>query len=226
IIMEVNPNIAYGLIDRILGGKGTSLNKVDSFTEIETILLTQLFEKAVSSLEEAWSSIIKIDAILEDFEANPQFLQMVAPNESVVVVTLNTTIGEASGMINICIPHIVLEPIIPKLSFRYQMQSVQNKFDSETYEKNYKNLLHADVEGKAILGETTISINQFLHLTKEDIITLNQSSADPLLIKIDDENKYDVQRGKYKNRDSVQVLKDCEEGDEHGEGGNAFPRGD
>src|SRR5699024_2685892 len=68
IIMEVNPNIAYGLIDRILGGKGTSLNKVDSFTEIETILLTQLFEKAVSSLEEAWSSIIKIDAILRSEE--------------------------------------------------------------------------------------------------------------------------------------------------------------
>ena len=217
IIMEVNPNIAYGLIDRILGGKGTSLNKVDSFTEIETILLTQLFEKAVSSLEEAWSSIIKIDAILEDFEVNPQFLQMVAPNETVVVVTLNTTIGEASGMINICIPHIVLEPIIPKLSFRYQMQSVQNKFDSETYEKNYKNLLHADVEGKAILGETTISINQFLHLTKEDIISLNQSIEDPLLFKINDENKYYVQPGKYKNRYSVQVLKDFEEGDEHDE---------
>src|SRR5699024_5325241 len=144
-------------------------------------------------------SIIKIDAILEDFEVNPQFLQMVAPNETVVVVTLNTTIGEASGMINICIPHIVLEPIIPKLSFRYQMQSVKNKFDYETYEKNYKNLLHADVEGKAILSETTISINQYLHLTKEDIILLNQSIEEPLLFKINDENKYYVQPRKYKN---------------------------
>src|SRR5699024_1109996 len=217
IIMEVNPNIAYGLIDRILGGKGTSLNKVDSFTEIETILLTQIFEKAVSSLDEAWSSIIEIDAILEDFEVNPQFLQMVAPNETVVVVTLNTTMGEASGMINICIPHIVLEPIIPKLSFRHQMQSVQNKLDSETYEKNYKNLLHADVEGKVILGETTISIKQFLHLKNEDIISLNQSIDDPLLFKINDENKYYVQTGKYKNRYSVQVLRDFEEGDEHDE---------
>src|SRR5699024_1846624 len=135
-----------------------------------------------------------------DFEVNPQFLQMVAPNETVVVVTLNTTIGEASGMINICIPHIVLEPIIPKLSFRYQMQSVQNKFDSETYEKNYKNLLHADVEGNAILGETMVSINQFLQLTREDIISLKQTSEDILIIKVNDENKDYVQLVVYKKR--------------------------
>lgn len=214
IIMEVNPNIAYGLLDRILGGKGDTIDKIDGFTEIETILLTQLFEKAITNLEEAWSSIIEIDAVLEDFEVNPQFLQMVAPNETVVVVTLNTTIGESGGMINICIPHIVLEPIIPKLSFHYQMQTVKNKRDPEAYENISKSLEQAIVETKAILGETTIDIQEFLNLQTEDVIKLDQNIGEPLLLKINDENKYLAQPGKYRNKNSVQILGDYKEGNE------------
>lgn len=215
IIMEINPNIAYGLIDRILGGRGDSLDKIDGFTEIETLLLTQLFEKAIVNLEEAWSSIIEIDAMLEEFEVNPQFLQMVAPNETVVVVTLNTTVGESSGMINICIPHLVLEPIISKLSFHYQMQTVKNKRDPEAFENISKNLEHVSVETKAILGETTIDIQQFLNLQIEDVIKLNQNIGDPLTLKVNDEDKYHVQPGKYNNNYSVQILENYSEGNEH-----------
>ena len=213
--MEINPNIAYGLIDRILGGRGDSLDKIDGFTEIETLLLTQLFEKAIVNLEEAWSSIIEIDAMLEEFEVNPQFLQMVAPNETVVVVTLNTTVGESSGMINICIPHLVLEPIISKLSFHYQMQTVKNKRDPEAFENISKNLEHVSVETKAILGETTIDIQQFLNLQIEDVIKLNQNIGDPLTLKVNDEDKYYVQPGKYNNNYSVQILENYSEGNEH-----------
>ncbi|MTW86617.1 flagellar motor switch protein FliM [Virgibacillus dakarensis] len=206
ILMEVNPNIAYGMLDRVLGGKGSSFNKVDNLTEIETMLMSQLFEKAIVNLQEAWSSLVEIDPVLEDFEVNPQFLQMVAPNETVVVVSLNTTIGETSGMINICIPHIVLEPIIPNLSVHYWMQTKAKKRDPEAYEKLTKNVQEAKVEAKTLLGETTISIQQFLHLNKDDVIGLNQAIDQPLTLKINNEPKFYVQPGKFKNRMSVQIL--------------------
>src|SRR5690625_6996935 len=74
VLMEVNPNIAYGLLDLVLGGKGSSVNKINNLTEIEKMLMTQLFEKAIINLKEAWASIVEIDPTLEDFEINPQFL--------------------------------------------------------------------------------------------------------------------------------------------------------
>lgn len=123
VLLEVNPNIAYAMLDRVLGGRGVSLNKIENLTEIETKIMSNLFEKAFSNLREAWESIVDIDPMLTDFEVNPQFLQMVSPNETVVVISLNTQIGDTSGMINICIPHVVLEPIIPKLSVHYWMQT-------------------------------------------------------------------------------------------------------
>ncbi|WP_106497616.1 flagellar motor switch protein FliM [Lentibacillus sp. Marseille-P4043] len=217
ILMEVNPNIAYGMLDRVLGGKGTSVNKVDNLTEIETMLMSQLFEKAIVNLQEAWSSIVEIDPVLEDFEVNPQFLQMVAPNETVIVVSLNTTIGEASGMINICIPHIVLEPIIPNLSVHYWMQTTTKNRDPEAYEKLTKNIQQAKVEAKTLLGETNISIQEFLQLNKSDVIGLDQAIDQPLTLKINNEPKFHVQPGKFKNRMSVQVLEKIIRGDDDDE---------
>lgn len=214
ILMEVNPNIAYGMLDRILGGKGNSVNKVENLTEIETMLMSQLFEKATVNLQEAWSSLIEIDPVLEDFEVNPQFLQMVSPNETVVVVSLNTTIGETSGMINICIPHIVLEPIIPKLSVHYWMQTATKKRDPEAYEKLSNNIQTANVEAKTLLGNTNISIQQLLNLGTDDIIGLNQPIDHPLTLAINDEPKFYVQPGKFKNKLSVQVLEEIKGGEQ------------
>lgn len=208
LIMEVNPNIAYAMIDRILGGKGSSVNKVENLTEIETLLMSQLFEKAVINLQEAWSSIVEIDPVLEDFEVNPQFLQLVSPNETVVVVSLNTEIGETSGMINICIPHIILEPIISKLSVHYWMQTTVKDRDMDAYEKISKNLQNARVEAKTVLGEASINIEQFLSLNENDVIALNQPIDQPLTMSVNDEPKFYVQPGKFKNKMSVQVLEE------------------
>ena len=52
-----------------------------------------MFEKTFDNLQEAWANIADIDPILSEFEINPQFLQMVSPNETVVVISFNTTIG-------------------------------------------------------------------------------------------------------------------------------------
>src|SRR5690625_3685548 len=217
ILMEVNPNIAYALLDRLLGGKGSSINKIDSLTEIDTMLMSQLFEKAVVNLEEAWASLIEIDPILEEFEVNPQFLQMVSPNETVVVVSFTTEIGDTSGMIHICIPYIVLEPVIPKLSDHYWMQTVDHrKKDPQAYENISHHLEEVEVEAKAILGETTININQFLYLDKDDIITLQQPIDQPLQLEINDQPKFYVQPGIRKKKLSVQILEKIKEVNENG----------
>ncbi|MFZ3576615.1 flagellar motor switch protein FliM [Virgibacillus sp. DJP39] len=212
ILMEVNPNIAYGMLDRVLGGKGSSVNKVDNLTEIETMLMSQLFEKAIVNLQEAWSSLVEIDPVLEEFEVNPQFLQMVSPNETVIIVSLNTNIGETSGLINICIPHIVLEPIIPKLSVHYWMQTSTKNRDPETYDKLTENIKLTKVEAKAVLGETTINIEEFLGMKNGDIMNLSQAIDDPLTLEINNEPKFYVQPGRLRNKLSVQVLGEIEGG--------------
>jgi flagellar motor switch protein FliM len=206
VIMEVNPNVAYAMMDRMLGGKGESINKIGNLTEIETKIMSSMFERACEYMKEAWENIADIDPVVSEFEVNPQFLQTVSPNETVVVISLNTVIAETQGMINICIPHVVLEPVIPKLSVHYWMQN-QNKTRSPEEIKRLEGhvqqaLLPVSVE----LGTSHISVQDFLMLSAGDVIELNQAIEKPLLIKVGNIPKFVGQAGKNNKRLAVQVL--------------------
>ncbi|WP_174735016.1 flagellar motor switch protein FliM [Mesobacillus harenae] len=217
ILMEVNPNIAYAMMDRLMGGRGASVNKVESLTEIETKIMSNMFERAFENFREAWRSISEIEPQLSEFEVNPQFLQMVSPNETVVVISLNITIGEISGMMNICIPHMVLEPIIPKLSVRYWMQSEQKEREPQVLALLEKEIHKADVPIIAELGSSDISIQDFLMLDEGDVIELNQQVGQSLVIKVGEIPKFLGQPGKVNKRLAVQVLETIKGGDDDDE---------
>lgn len=214
MIMEVHPSIAYAMVDRVLGGRGTSLNKIDTLTEIETKLITNLFERTTDYLVEAWAGISTIDPVLSDLEVNPQFLQIVSPNETVVVISMNANVGEASGMMNICIPHMLLEPIIPKLSAHYWMESTSKQKLPDEIEAIEKKVKSASIEITAELGETQFMIEDFLSLAKDDIIELNHSIRQPLTIKVSGIPKFIGQAGKQNKKLAVQILDEYKEGDE------------
>ena len=206
ILMEVNPHIAYAMMDRVLGGKGSSTNKVENLTEIETKIMSNLFEKGFEHLEEAWANLAEISPVLADFEVNPQFLQMVSPNETVIVISLNTQIGETSGMINICIPHVVLEPMIPKLSAHYWMAASKKERLPEEVQTLEKRVKNAALPIAAELGTTVITIEDFLQLAAGDVIQLNQTIETPLSIKVGEVPKYTGQPGKVGKKMAIQIL--------------------
>ncbi len=213
ILIEINPNIAYAMLDRVLGGEGTSLNKIDQLTDIESKIMTNLFSDAFNHLKDAWETIVDIEPILTGFEVNPQFLQMVSPNETVVVISLNAAIGEASGMINICIPHMVVEPIIQKLSASYWMHT-----EKEEKKKKYPYVEEKIKQGKlplvAELGRSQITVEEFLNLTVGDSIKLDQPIDQPILLKIGDKPKFLAQPGIFRDKMALQILDVYREGEE------------
>jgi len=213
VLMEINPNIAYSMLDRLMGGTGSSHSNVDNLTEIETKIMTNLFERSFDNLREAWSNIADIDPIMTELEVNPQFLQMISPNETVVVISFNSIIGETSGMINICIPHVVLEPIVPNLSVRYWMQSNTKEVSPEQQAIIKNNVNQSILPVITELGTTQISIEDFLLLRQDDVLQLDKLVTDPLYLKVGDVPKFIVQPGKVKKKMAVQVLESLKGGD-------------
>ena len=77
-----------------------------------------MVQRMNSDIKEAWSNVINLNPRLEKIETNPQFAQVVPPNETIALIIMNIEIGQIEGMMNFCIPYILLEPILDKLSTR------------------------------------------------------------------------------------------------------------
>lgn len=127
MVLEVHPNVAYAMLDRLLGGVGNAPTKINTLTEIETTIMERIFSRAFDSLAEAWKTVLDISPRMEAMETNPQFMQIVSPNETIALISLSTKIGDTTGMINLCIPHVVLEPIMSKLSAHQWFVSEKNQ---------------------------------------------------------------------------------------------------
>lgn len=206
MVMEVNPNVAYAMLDRMLGGQGNSQGNLSSITEIETIVMQKIFTRALSSFQEAWKSVIELEIEMDVLEVNPQFMQIVSPNETVAVVSLSTKIGDATGMINFCLPHVVLEPIMPKLSAHYWMSTQKKARQSNEVKTLEKRVKKARLPVIADLGYSSIQVSEFLQLSVGDVVRLDEMVDDPLIVKVGDNPKFYAQPGVFRGKTAVQIT--------------------
>ncbi|MBE0450154.1 MAG: flagellar motor switch protein FliM [Clostridia bacterium] len=218
IIIDVSSDIAYTMIERVLGGssKSRGVSKENrSLTEIEMTLLRNILIKFINLLKEPWGNIVELRPKLENIETNSQFAQIVSPAESIALVTFNIHIGDVEGMVNVCIPHFVIEPILPSLSSRLWF-ATSNKRDVTEEERG---ALESGIGGSrlnlaTIVGQSTISISELLNLQKGDIILLNQKVDDPFEIYVENQLKFRGKPGIKKKNVAVMITEVVEEGDE------------
>jgi flagellar motor switch protein FliM len=206
IIFEISPAIAFALVDRILGGKGTMIDKVRGFTEIELAIIERIVIQILNLMKEPWENVIAIRPRLEKIETNAQFAQIISPNEMVALVTFNARIGEVEGMINICIPHMVVEPIVPKLCTRFWFSTIEKEVTRETKESIETKIENTKVPVRAILGKTTINVNDFIELQPGDVLPLDTSINGELEIMVGELLKFHAKPGVKKNKVSVKVT--------------------
>ncbi len=214
MVMEVHPNIAFAMLDRLLGGFGTAPSKINALTEIETTIMERIFSRCFESLQEAWKTVLDINPRMEALETNPQFMQIVSPNETIALISLSTKIGDTTGMINLCIPHVVLEPIMTRLSVHQWFVSEKKVRDEVELESIRSRVHRAQLPIVAELGESRLSIAEFLGLSVGDVISLNKTVDSGLSIKVGDKLKFIGSPGMIKERVAVQIDEIVSEGAE------------
>jgi len=206
-IFEINPSIAFSIIDRLLGGAGEFKEKLRGPTEIENVIIKNIFDKMTSIMKTAWNDITQINCKMEKLETNPQFVQLVSPNETVALVTFNAKVGKSEGMLNICIPHMVIEPIIPKLSTRVWLSNTKKENNNEDEYFITKKITAVNTEVRAVIGKARIKVQDFVNLKPGDVITLNRKVMDEVEVYIKDKLKFKGIAGIKKRHMAIKITR-------------------
>lgn len=206
IVMELASNLGYAIVDRMLGGGGDPLDKNRDFTEIELSIIERIFGICVNLLREPWQNVISIEPKLERIETNSQFAQIISPSEMIAIVTMNISIGETEGLMNICLPFICLEDIMDKLNTKYWFSTLQDA-DETSYKEVIEGLIEkAQIPMKAVLGKSSLSVMDFINLQVGDIIKLNAEVDDELEIYVGNMLKFTALPGSSSDKYAVKVT--------------------
>ncbi len=206
IIMDLAINLAYAMLDRMLGGYGEPLEKSRDFSEIELVIIQKVLVMMVQLLREPWRNVVEINPVLNRVETNPQFAQVIAPNDMIAIVTLNLKIGDVEGYMNVCLPFITLEDVMDKLNTKYWFSTMQENHD-ENYEMYIEAMIKkTQVPIKAILGTSQITVADFVTLQVGDCIRLDTKVDSDMDVYVGNLKKFTALPGTSKDSYAVRVT--------------------
>ena len=206
IILDLATNLGYAMLDRMLGGSGVPLEKNRDFSEIELTIIQKILVMFTQLLREPWKNVVDISPVLSRLETNPQFAQVIAPNDMIAIVTLNMKIGDVEGFMNVCLPFFTLEEIMDKLNTKYWFSTMQEN-RSENYEEYIEALIRkVDIPIRAVLGRSTISVNDFVGLQVGDCIRLETKVDEDMDIYVGNIRKFTALPGTEKEAYAVRIT--------------------
>lgn len=208
ICLEISPLIIYPVIDRLLGGSNAELFIPQRpLTAIENRLVGKILHRAMTALHEAWENIVDAHFKLEESESNPALVQIVPPNEVVVVVGFELKMGNRAGTMSLCIPYNVIEPVVDKLSSQSWSAYKRMSRDASLRNRLAGSLEAAKVNVSAVLADTTMTLNELVNLQIGDVILTEKPASAPLALTIEGRRKFIGQLGQHRGNRAYKVTR-------------------
>jgi len=203
-LLCIEPNLVFSLIDSMFGGDGKPTTRVREFTQIELRMITKFVHDVLNKFQKAWSSVYPLKVIQKKTETKPEFVQLVPPNDTMMIIVFAIKGQEFTGNFHIAIPYLMLEPIKEKLSPKY----LREKDMEHTWGPQLKELLKDTfVTVIAELGKTSQTVRDLVNLQVEDVIKLKAGPEDLISISVDQVPKYKGYPGIIKGNRAVEIVK-------------------
>jgi flagellar motor switch protein FliM len=204
-IFEINPSLVFFIIDRLFGGQGRPFELQRELTSIEQNVITRIVQRGLSDLRTVWEHIGEFMPKIESYETNPQFVQIAPLSETVILITVEVRMQNASGLMSICFPYMVIESVINNLSVENWMSS-QGQATSETRSIMDQELKDVELELETIIGKTSLTIRDLLQLQRGDVICLDKPYDSDLIVQIGGKTKMVGRAGLIGRKKAVKIT--------------------
>lgn len=207
MIFTMSPNVSYMILEQRLGGKIEGRLTERALTDIDQSLLRGLVEHMVGDIKAAWSKVVSIEPTLEDSTTNQHWVQMIMGNERVMLLTFELNIQGIAGTMSIFIPFTTLKPIANVLNPHIWITGrKEHQQDPAARRLALENAYSVVLPITVLLGTTTLKMKEVLELSVGDVITLETSITDDLVVKVSDKNQYYGRVGKAGKKLGIQIT--------------------
>ncbi|MCW5766528.1 MAG: flagellar motor switch protein FliM [Phycisphaeraceae bacterium] len=208
VCLEISPLIIYPIIDRLLGGTNQDLFIPQRpMTAIESRLIGRMIGRGLAALAEAWAGIKQIDFQVAATESNPQLVQIVPPNEVVVVVGFELKMGSRAGTMNLCIPYNVIEPVMEELSAQSWFSNARMARSKEIQQRIERSLSRAGLVVTGLLAQTTMTLADLRSMAVGDVVATEKPVGQPVVLCVEGEKKFLAHIGQFKGQRALRIVR-------------------
>lgn len=206
-LLVVEAPLVFAFVEFFFGGASVRNVKSEgrAFTSIEQRVIKKVIAMALNDMAMAWAAIAPIKPEHIGSEMNPQFVTIVTPSEIVIKIEVHLEVEDFTGKLFFCIPYSLIEPVKEKLYSG--IQGDKNELDQRWVERLKDILMGSKVKVAAEMGQSVLMFGELMKLKVGDVLTLNKSTTDELLIKVEDVPKFKGLPGFSRGSQAVRVTK-------------------
>ena len=163
-------------------------------------MIRGIIERALPELRYAFEPVVVTEPKIVSQESNPQYAQIAAPTDMVIVVAFDVRIESVSGTATLCLPFSSLQPHLEALSATslYGSQNMVNL--AETRERLQEHVGETPVTVSAQFRQLGMTANDLVQLKVGDIVPLSHPLDEPLTLLVGDIPTYHARIGRRNRR--------------------------
>ncbi len=207
VMLEISPQFALYVVDRLFGGSGDVGVEAREITDIERNVLRRTADRTMEELSKAWENVIDFEFEFRTFETNPHFAQIAPPGETCLLVPFEIKTRNFSSFLNVCIPLYLVEDIMPTLGAQHMSVTERKKDSKRDSELVEENLMRTKVPVVASLGDVEMTLKNISQLQIGDVVRLDQGVNDEVQVSIDNQVKFRGHPGLVGKKKAVKITK-------------------
>ncbi len=216
-IIDFAMPVVFAFVDRIFGGKGSSAG-IDArqLTPIETGVINRIVKRVIEDLEATWEPILRVEITDIELETNPEFMQITAPSEIVILLAFEVNSTNCTGLVSLCYPFFTLESVLPRLGNNQNYARISRTNQAEQRAANRTRLEKTKLPLSVELARGEVTMRQLQELRVGDLLTLgNTDYRQKAVLFVGDEPKFVGLPGRKGRRMAMQITEPIDPGDEY-----------
>lgn len=204
-IVIFDAKLIFSVLETVFGSSTISAPRIEGreFTKIEFNVIKKLIDLVSVEMEKAWEPVYKIHCKYSRSEINPNYITMVATEETVSLNEFSIEIGDITSWMKICMPYGVLD------SIKGYLISTPSREDMEMRERWFASIrqqvMEVPIEARAVLGRRKMSLQEFAKLGIDNVIMVDRYVNDAIDIEIHKKTKFRGKMGIFKGSKAVKI---------------------
>ena len=180
-LLDVNSHLSATVVDRILGGRGSTNPEERGLTDIEKALVEDFNQIILQEWCKQWESTMSLTPSIIGSESSGKFLQTSPADAMMLIMSMEASFGDVSGPMRIAVPYYTMEPVLSRLLASASSEETKTTRPPRWHEV-YDNI---PVRVSAEWDAFELSLRDLSNLEVDDIIEMDSALIEKTKLRIE-----------------------------------------
>jgi flagellar motor switch protein FliM len=205
-LLEMHPHLGLSMVDRLMGGPGQAASLSRDLTEIEVVLLDQALGVILDEWCLAWAKLQDLRPAILGHESTGRYLQTAAADALMLVVVLETRLGNCLEEVKLAFPCATLEGLFRQLEPVLEPAPKNAPAPPAAKAKWNPDFNSVAVPLAAAWPARQLSARQITQLKVGDVLEWDLPAASQVVLRIAQSQKFIGQLGTKAGRWAVEIT--------------------